>query len=219
MAVEARQSGAGSGRGRGVRRSGPLVLVALAAALLLGAAGWVVSDRLEQRNDFCQACHLPDGTPLHQALRRDFDARPPVDLASAHAAAALAAGDPAFRCFDCHSGTGAVGRARVKLLATKDAFWYVTGRFAEPTRMRVPLRDADCTKCHASFPESEARAAGAEGWSRPFHAIAVHNAGLDRSCVGCHLAHDRGGVPQAYFLSPARLREACAECHNEFALQ
>jgi len=67
MAVEKRRGGSWT----------RLALAAVCAAVVLGPTGWVVSDRLEQRNDFCNACHLPDGTPLHQQLRRDFDAARP----------------------------------------------------------------------------------------------------------------------------------------------
>jgi hypothetical protein len=40
---------------------------------LLGAAGWVVSDHLEQDNDFCNACHVSAEMPLHREIRRDFE--------------------------------------------------------------------------------------------------------------------------------------------------
>jgi len=210
MAVEKRRGGSWT----------RLALAAVCAAVVLGPTGWVVSDRLEQRNDFCNACHLPDGTPLHQQLRRDFDAAAPVSLASVHGAARIderTGDDAAFRCFDCHAGSGLRGRTRVKLLAAWDGLVYLTGRFEEPTHMAFPLEDADCTKCHAGYPESEARAAGTEGWSRPFHAVAVHNTGLDVTCVACHLVHERGGSPEAYFLRPDVVRDGCARCHSEFA--
>ncbi|HVP30117.1 MAG TPA: hypothetical protein VMW35_13270 [Myxococcota bacterium] len=199
-----------------------VALPVLAAALPLVAwAGWAISDRLEQRNEFCNSCHLPNGTPLHRDLRRDFDGVPHETLASVHGGAKVEArGDgpeAAFRCYDCHSGTGLVGRLRVKALAAKDALWYVAGRFEEPGEMRHPLRDADCRKCHATYPESERRAEGTGGWTRPFHAVAVHNAGLEVGCVECHLAHERGGIPDAYFLQAKLLVDQCARCHAELA--
>ena len=123
--------------GRGGRR-GWLAAGAL-AAVVLAPAGWVVSDRLEQNNDFCNACHLEPGRPLHDRIRGDFDARPPANLAAAHAHAGNRdRDDGAFRCIDCHGGVGLVGRARVKALAAKDAFWYAAGRFEEPDSMRWP---------------------------------------------------------------------------------
>ena len=143
---------------------------ALAAAVLaasLGAAGWAVSDHLEQDDDFCNACHVSKEMPLHLEIRRDFDARPAASLAGAHAAArATHRDDGALRCIDCHGGTSLAGRVRVKALAAKDAFFYLTGRFEEPRAMRWPLWDEDCQKCHASFEERSDRKLALAGFSR-----------------------------------------------------
>jgi nitrate/TMAO reductase-like tetraheme cytochrome c subunit len=190
--------------------------IAMVAALLgagAGAAGWAVSDRLEQDNDFCNACHLEPERPLHEALRREFDARPAASLAAAHAAATVdGRHDPAFRCIDCHGGTGALGRLRVKVLAGKDAFWYGVGRFEEPDGMRWPLWDDDCRKCHAEFAGQSW-----QGWGpEPFHARSVHNTALGVDCVECHRAHGPGGAAGGYFLHAAHVRAQCARCHEEF---
>lgn len=182
--------------------------------MVLAPAGWVVSDRLEQSNDFCNACHLEPGRPLHDRIRGDFDARPPANLAAAHAHAGNRdRDDGAFRCIDCHGGVGLVGRARVKALAAKDAFWYAAGRFEEPDSMRWPLRDEDCAKCHTKF---EGRAAGADG-AQPFHAVSVHNVRFEVRCVECHVSHETGVNPQARFMDASRLRPLCARCHPEFS--
>ena len=113
--------------------------IALAVAAVVAApTGWVVTDRLEADNAFCVSCHLDAETPLHRDHDADFRARPPVSLAAAHAAAENAEHEDAvFRCIDCHGGTAFLGRARVKLLSAKDAFWYVTGRFEEPDGMHL----------------------------------------------------------------------------------
>ena len=184
------------------------------AAALLGPAGWGVTDRLEQNDDFCNACHLEPGRPLHDRIRGDFDARPPANLAAAHAHAGNRdRDDGAFRCIDCHGGVGLVGRARVKALAAKDAFWYAAGRFEEPDSMRWPLRDEDCAKCHTEF---EGRAAGGDG-AQPFHAVSVHNVRFEVRCVECHVSHETGVNPQARFMDASRLRPLCARCHPEFS--
>ncbi len=194
----------------GMSRGRWIGLFVLVAGLLL-PGGWVLSDRLEEDNDFCNACHLEPGRPLHERIRQGFDARPPVNLASAHGLAGTEARpDGSLRCIDCHGGTGLAGRLRVKALAAKDAFWYVVGHFEEPDSMRWPLRDEDCTKCHADFSPASA---GAE----PFHSIPVHNARFEVACVECHVAHESGGNPQAYFMDASRLRPLCARCHPEFA--
>jgi len=187
------------------------------AGVVAAPAGWVVSDRLEAQNDFCTSCHLATDapTPLHRKIRRDFDTRPPLSLAGAHAAAQVEGrAEPAFRCIDCHQGTGAVGRARVKALAAKDAFFYVIGRFEEPTSMTHPLWDSDCRKCHASFDESSSPATA--GATPRFHELPVHNAKLGLSCVECHQAHERGGEAASHFLRAEHLRSQCARCHSEF---
>ncbi len=194
-----------------MRRAG---MLAVAAGIVLGPVGWLVSDRLEARNDFCNACHLPSGVALHRELRDEFDARPAASLAALHAAAAVEGReDAAFRCIDCHQGSGAVGRVRVKALAAKDAFWYVVGRFEEPDGMRWPLWDADCRKCHPGFAsEGDLDGPGPEA----FHARPVHNRKLGVGCVECHLVHGPGGNPDAYFVHPEPVRAQCARCHSEF---
>jgi len=182
-------------------------------AALSAPVGWMVSDRLERDNDFCNACHLTPAQPLHEAVRRDFAATPAASLAGAHGAAQLdARGGRDFRCIDCHGGVSFTGRARVKLLAGLDAFWYVTGRFEEPEGMAWPLWDEDCRQCHLRFDESQA-----EAWQSPrFHQLPVHNVRLGVDCVECHLVHEPDGQPLHHFLHADRVRAQCARCHSEF---
>ena len=183
--------------------------------VLSAPLGWWVTDVLERDNDFCNACHLPGGTPLHQEVRRDFDAPEASSLAGAHGLALVSfdgEGERDFRCIDCHGGTSFVGRARVKALAAKDAFWYVTGHFVEPEGMRWPLWDEDCRKCHASFDESEA-----PEWQSPrFHQLPVHNVELGVDCVECHEVHETDVNPKQHFLAASRVRSQCARCHAEY---
>jgi nitrate/TMAO reductase-like tetraheme cytochrome c subunit len=187
-----------------------LIVVAGVAGAASAPVGWLVTDRLERDNGFCVSCHLDAETPLHAGKHRDLTALPPATLSAAHGRARVEGReDGAFRCIDCHGGTGALGRTRVKLLAAKDALVYVTGRFDEPETMRWPLWDEDCRKCHARFEE----AAAAE---ESFHALAVHNRALGVACVECHLVHDAGGLADHDFLHPAHVRGQCARCHAEF---
>jgi nitrate/TMAO reductase-like tetraheme cytochrome c subunit len=185
------------------------------AGLVAAPVGWFGSDAIEQDNDFCNACHLEPGVPLHIDIRENFDARPVVSLAGAHARAphpGRSESEP-FRCIDCHGGVGFLGKARTKVLAVKDGFWWAVGHFDEPTEMAWPLRDEDCRQCHADFLEAAARAGDA---NPPFHALGVHNVALAATCVDCHLVHDPGGLEELYHLHPAQVRERCADCHTEF---
>jgi hypothetical protein len=191
------------------------VLVAGALVAVLAAPlGWFGSDALEADNDFCNACHLEPGVPLHIDIRQDFDRQEPVNLAGLHATSDVAARatDPAFRCIDCHGGVGFAGKARTKWLAAKDAFWFVVGHFEEPSGMAHPLRDADCRQCHDAFEASP------EGETMPpFHGLPVHNAALGVACVACHVVHGTDGSEDLYYLEPVRVRRECAGCHREFA--
>jgi nitrate/TMAO reductase-like tetraheme cytochrome c subunit len=147
-------------------------------------------------------------------VRRDFDAAPARSLAGAHGSARVGGGEGgrAFRCIDCHGGSSLVGRARVKALAAKDAFWYVVGHFEEPEGMRWPLWDEDCRKCHDTFDES-----GYEEWQSPrFHQLAVHNTELGVDCVECHLVHETDVATSQHFLRAPWVRSQCARCHAEF---
>jgi len=136
-------------------RRGRWIAAAAVAAIVSAPLGWHLSDRLERDNDFCTSCHLTPDRPLHTEIRSGFDAAPAGTLAAVHGGAT---GERDFRCIDCHGGVGLVGRARVKALAAKDAFWYVVGRFEEPDHMRWPLWDEDCGQCHDEFDTSDVAA-------------------------------------------------------------
>jgi len=180
---------------------------------VLGAAAWHATDVLERDNDFCIACHIEGGVPLHIGLRDDFDRRPPRSLAALHADTLPAArpADPTMRCFDCHGGVGLLGRARIKWLAAHDLVVWLAGRAEEPTTLRVPLRDADCRKCHASFPADTG-----ERGRPPFHALEVHDAELGVRCTDCHVVHTSDVDPDFHFIDTERVRDRCARCHSQF---
>ena len=204
----------------GVRRLWVLGMGAVLGMVLL-LVGWGVADHLEQDNDFCTSCHLEPGVPLHLEIRQNFDALPTSSLASLHAgvevgervAADGVSRDSAdFRCIDCHGGASWTGRLRVKALAGLDLFWYVVGRFEEPTEMAWPLWDEDCQKCHVNFSDDRS----SEWKTRPFHALASHNVDLGVDCVECHRSHDFEGDPEYYHLNASWVRSQCARCHSAF---
>ena len=182
------------------------------AGVLSAPVGWWTTDRLEEDNDFCVACHLEPGVRLHREKREALVREPPTTLAGFHGGAGW--DEREFRCIDCHGGVGFVGKARVKMLSAKDAFWYVVGHFDEPDEMRWPLWDADCTKCHSTFEEREPEV----GRDPLFHELAVHNTELGVGCVECHFSHDEGGLADHYQLHADRVRAQCAACHPEFEL-
>lgn len=186
----------------------------VAAGIVAMPAGWFVSDALERQNDFCNACHLEPGVPLHIEIRENFDGWPATSLAAAHGSAGhptREGDDAAFRCIDCHGGASFVGKLRVKALAAKDAFWWVVGDFEEPSGMHWPLWDEDCSQCHPSF-ETKSEA----GFDPAFHDLAVHNVELGVTCVECHLSHEQGANVEAWYLKAAHVRAQCARCHSEF---
>ena len=183
----------------------------LPIGLVLGAVSWGVSDRYEQRNDFCTACHLPDGTPLHLETRENFDRVVPVNLAGVHGRGWVEEReDSDFRCIDCHAGSGAVERTKVKLLAARDAVRYALGSFEEPDGMPFELSPATCLGCHPTF-----RHSAAPGWTvQAFHGVPAHDAPDAPRCVACHAVHEGDGDAFAYFMSRARVDAQCSVCHD-----
>jgi hypothetical protein len=186
-----------------------LVYAVLFAAALCAAA-WGVSDRLEQQNDFCNACHLPDGTTLHLETREDFERVIPVDLAGVHGRGWVEEReDPAFRCIDCHAGSGPWERTRVKLLAARDAVRYAVGSFEEPKGMPFQLSPATCQRCHPGF-----RHSAAPGWTlEAYHGHPDHDGPEAPRCVACHAVHEKDGDAFAYFMARERIDARCRHCH------
>ena len=117
-----------------------------AVALVSGTAAVAYVTHLEKDNQFCVACHAPEGKRLHGELFQRYDAKPPVNLSAAHASAKRT-----VKCIDCHGGAGVERRSRVLFIAAWDTLKYLTGRFKEPDRMVVPLRDRECVQCHADY--------------------------------------------------------------------
>jgi len=189
-----------------------LVFVGVSAIVAL-PAGWIATDAIERNNDFCTSCHIDGDVPLHRDVRADFERRPPASMAASHAGAIARERpeDPSMRCIDCHGGVGLLGRAKIKLLAARDAAVWLAGRGEEPTEMRHPLVDADCRQCHPTFdPRVDPHA------PEPFHALPVHNIDLGMACVACHTAHVDTGDESFHFLETERVRRRCAHCHSAF---
>lgn len=194
-----------------MRRGAGACGLATVVTLVLAGAGWHVSDRLEQDNDFCNACHLPGGEVLHRENREHFDRVIPSSLAGVHGRGFVEdRQDEAFRCIDCHAGSGPVERARVKLFAAMDGVRTLLGSFEEPDGMPFDLSPAVCHRCHPRF-----RHSAAPGWTlQAFHGRPEHDGRDAPACVRCHAVHETDGDPFAYFLRRERVDAICAGCHD-----
>lgn len=184
----------------------------------------------ERDNRFCVSCHL------HDEKFERLLARVPTDLAGGHYAR-----DSSVGCIGCHGGADYAMRFRVWAVAGFDTVKFLTGVYAEPTHMRLPLRDADCRQCHTPIVE---RARLAVALERPsavpapndvasaeaiygaqpqeegrgqtaFHAIRDHDT-ADVRCVRCHTAHTTDGQAATGFLTTSRVEPVCRECHQAF---
>lgn len=72
----------------GARSKLRIALGAVLGLALASVAGWVGTDPLEQRNKFCNACHLDgwlSGTPLHMKHRDPLAGTSPQTLVGTHA--------------------------------------------------------------------------------------------------------------------------------------
>lgn len=198
----------------------------LAAAVVL--AVFLAALAAKERDDrFCVACHL------HEAKLARVVAGPATDLAGAHHRAEARVG-----CIGCHGGADPGMRLRVWAVAGWDTVKFLVGAYEEPTRMRLPLRDADCRVCHTPILRTAAPAAplppapagppasaepGASYMEEPpvqpsgrlsYHGFRGHD-GVDVRCVACHTAHTTEAGPAEQFLSPRVVQPICRECHRQ----
>jgi nitrate/TMAO reductase-like tetraheme cytochrome c subunit len=185
-------------------KGGALSLVLLAATA--APLGWVVSDQLESRNEFCITCHLDTDTPLHIEKFESFRAEAPTSLVAAHWAA-RSSSDGEFRCSDCHAGASLANRMRVKAISVRDTLKWAVGDFGEPDHMTYPLLDEDCVQCHETYAPRRRDA---------FHALNSHNVALPYSCVECHRSHTDGSPADLFFLDREVVLPLCRNCHKEF---
>ncbi len=164
------------------------------------AAGAAITDRLEQDNRFCIACHRPE-KPLHARVYGSFF---PVDgalltLAGAHNATAQ------VKCIDCHIGADRKDYLIVKAMAAWDSAKWVVGAYKEPETLRYLLGDRTCLKCHL------------DGGQNPKIAKSFHNAPYHRdprnACAACHRSHVEARV-ETRFLHPAVVKPLCDGCHQ-----
>jgi Doubled CXXCH motif (Paired_CXXCH_1) len=185
--------------------AGPWLAGAAALAIALGlplAFGGVLY-KTEQNNYFCVSCHLHD-----EKFARFLGQPSPTDLAGAHHVSRQA-----VRCIDCHGGADPVMRVRVWAVAGVDTLRFLVGRYEEPRRMRLPLRDAECRQCHDPIirmtPEQEE---AQEGRGDSYHAITEHRT-VRVACVTCHTSHTRA-EKRLQFIDRRVVLPICRKCHE-----
>ena len=119
-------------------------------------------------------------------------------------------------------------RFTVWSVAGMDTIRFLIGNYAEPTAMRLPLRDVDCRQCHTPILkntvragegtgvrtertfEAEAETEGRGGTS--YHAIREHDSAR-LTCVHCHSAHATGSEASRRFILQDRVAPLCRQCH------
>jgi predicted CXXCH cytochrome family protein len=171
----------------------------------------------ERDNRFCVACHL------HDEKFERLIASASTDLAGLHYRK-----DSAVRCIACHGGADLRMRLAVRADAWFDTMKFLAGAYAEPTHMRLLLRDAECRQCHTPIlrmsgrggpgPDddstfaTEAETEGRGGAS--YHAIREHDT-VRIACVRCHTSHTTDSDVAHRFISKATVTPLCRECHKE----
>jgi len=197
-----------------------------AGALLLGALFLVALAAKERDNRFCVSCHL------HDEKFGRLIALAPGDLAGQHHRK-----DATVGCIACHGGADPGMRLTVWAVAGFDTLKFLAGAYREPTRMRLPLRDAECRQCHTPIlraahadgaasgapartddPSDEstfAAEAATEGrGGTSYHAIREHDT-VRVTCVRCHTTHATDSDAPSRFISRTRVVPICRECHKE----
>lgn len=178
------------------------LLILLVGVPLLGAgtfgAGMVVTDRLEENNTFCTACHLHEQkfTEFHPVQGQR------LTLAAAHNLES----DKNVKCIDCHIGATITDKLIIKAIAARDTVAYLVGAFEEPTHLRYALGSRTCLKCHPT------------GGQNPDQENAFHNAPhhtkMPLVCSECHTVHPTATVATR-FLREATVKPLCDGCHKE----
>lgn len=139
-------------------------------------------------------------------------------------------------CIACHEGLGPQRRLSVWALAGLDTVKFLAGVYEEPTRMRLPLPDAECRVCHSPILKplktaarapalaatidpsdestfaAEAQTEGRGGTA--YHALRDHD-GVSVRCVRCHTSHTTEGGAQNRFISKPTVQPVCRECHKQ----
>lgn len=155
------------------------------------AAGAAITDRLEQENRFCLACHRPE-RPLHAKVYETF----------------FPVGGTLVTMAGAHNEKAQADRKDyliIKAMAAWDTGRWIVGAYTDPETLRYPLGDRTCLKCHP------------DGGQNPKVEKAFHNAPYHRDprngCSDCHRSHLEASA-ETRFLQQAIVKPRCDECHQ-----
>jgi hypothetical protein len=178
----------------------PSAVVVVLLAVFLGYQGMT---RLEETNTFCGSCHTqPESTYLER-----YAAGKAVDLATKHYVSKQVG------CIGCHAGPSAPGRVAAIMEGAGNAYLYVTRQMVQPARLRAPLADDKCLKCHADVTLTESQ-------DNHFHYLLARWQQVSKdaaTCGECHVSHLTGTDPQIAYLDQARTEAVCQRCHAVLA--
>jgi predicted CXXCH cytochrome family protein len=183
---------------------GGIVGASVCAALFL--AGLAAKER---DNRFCVACHLHD-----EKFSRLTDTVA-TDLAGSHHGKKAEVG-----CIACHGGADPAMQLKVWALAGFDTLRFLAGTYAEPTRMRLQLRDLECRQCHRPILGSRASQPARPGAAtlKTDSASTTSSRAIDpgdESTFAAEAATEgRGGTSYHAIREHDTVRTACVRCHT-----
>jgi hypothetical protein len=181
-----------------------IVFTVAGVGVVLAIAGFVFAAQMEERDSFCASCHTqPESTYYQRRL-----ASSAVDLASFHEI------DKGTLCIDCHSGQGTFGRMAAILEGSQNALAFYTHTAVQPSRLRAPLGNDHCDKCHYQVYQDA-------GFNNHFHSFLPRwqSVAADAAlCVDCHSSHTTDGDVQIGYLNQTRAADQCQRCHTSLGV-
>lgn len=182
-------------------------LAILFIAVIIGGTGAGLV--LEQRDEFCAACHTePETTYVRQS--RDTSGPRSSTLAAFHhrLEGTPMASVVAFKCIDCHGGVGPVARlTTLYQLGVGDTLAFLAGRYEQPATTHRPLPDVNCAHCHVE-------AVALPGFENHFHNKLDAPGAPLLPCVVCHISHMDQVDPREKYIRRATVYPRCNDCHR-----
>ena len=173
-----------------------LILFTFAILVATGTTAYAIN--LENHDQFCASCHTQPETTYYQHTL-DQNA---TTLADFHS-------QKDVRCIDCHSGSGAFGRAVGLTQGMQDLLAYYSGHYHNPAITTNKLSDSSCIKCHTDIMSNQS-------FNNHFHLFLSQWQAIDPNaagCVDCHTSHTTG-TADIGFLQQDTVTTQCQNCHN-----